>query len=350
LAPQALFKKGGSGFRAFPVNPDFQDCLRESVFAIEGSFHRYIAGDYHDATPAELIGEARRAVLEGNIGRAHDRATAAGANILAGGFLPPASEWVHIEPLYSWLLGLERIQTIIGRLEGWPGGRYSGWNRRPLALRRRIEKTSETKLTPSRRGVLKLLAATRLKGVDLARIKRNRAWIGTELIKVLRMRDDSSPPELLRNTVRALGAITYLPAADDLLALLMRHAPRPGQTELLAALETALQAFGPGIRHKLVHYARLALEDEQRLALARLLACHPDDDEVMGVLERFFIDTSDPRNRARFFELVTTYPHPRRETFLREQVARATRAENVDEARALLRILKTKRTPRKRAK
>lgn len=352
--PDQLFGKQGPGLKALPVDAAYQRCFREATFAVEGAFHRYVEGDYLPVVAvSQLVREAHTALLEGNLARAFDRVTAAGARVLEGDYVAKPTEWLETDPLYSWLLGIERVAHVISHLEGWPGGRYADWKNESLEHIGWRSGTSEAaELTRSRREVLRLLREETLADEDLARIRRNRKWIGPELLRLLRMPDDDTTPTVIRNAVRGLGAVEFRPAVDDLLGLLMRveldhdHEGEPEDDGLSAACQEALGRFGGEIKEQLLHHFDLALVDSQRIALARVLAKLPQDDDVMEILEHLTEESAELSHRLELYHLVAGYRHKRSKPFLKDQLNRA-RAENREEIhRALARLV----TPPRRRK
>lgn len=344
-APDQLFRKQGPGLKALPVDAAYQRCFREAAFAVEGAFHRYVEGDYVPVVAvSQLVREAHAALLAGNLARAFDRVTAAGARVLEGDYVAKPTEWLETDPLYSWLLGIERVAHVVAHLEGWPGGRYADWQKpSPAPLHWRSGTSEAAELTRPRREVLRLLREDRLSGEDLTRIRRNRKWIGPELLRLLRMPDDDTTPTVIRNAVRGLGAVGFRPAIDDLLGLLMRveldHDGIPEDDGLSAACQEALAQFGGEIKEQLLHHFDLALVDSQRLALARVLAKLPQDDDVMEILEHLTEESDELSHRLELYDLVACYRHPRSKVFLKDQLNRA-RAENREEIqRALTRLV-----------
>lgn len=343
--PDRLFGKQRPGSKALPVDAAYQRCFREATFAVEGAFHRYVEGDYLPVVAvSQLVREAHAALLDGNLARAFDRVTAAGARVLEGDYVAKPTEWLETDPLYSWLLGIERVAHVVAHLDGWPGGRYADWQEQTLPPMGWRSGTSEAAaLTRPRREVLRLLREERLADGDLARIRRNRKWIGPELLRLLRMPDDDTTPAVIRNAVRGLGAVGFRPAIDDLLGLLMRveldHDGEAGDDGLSAACQEALAHFGDEIKEQLLHHFDLALVDSQRLALARVLAKLPQDDDVMEILEHLTEESAELSHRLELYHLVAGYRHPRAKPFLKDQLGRA-RAENREEIqRALSRLV-----------
>lgn len=349
--PDQLFGKQGPGLKALPVDAAYQRCFREATFAVEGAFHRYVEGDYLPVVAvSQLVREAHAALLEGNLARAFDRVTAAGARVLEGDYVAKPTEWLETDPLYSWLLGVERVAHVVSHLEGWPGGRYADWKNAPLEPIGWRSGTSEAaELTRSRREVLQLLREETLAEQDLSRIRRNRKWIGPELLRLLRMPDDDTTPTVIRNAVRGLGAVEFRPAVDDLLGLLMRveldhdDEGEPADDGLSAACQEALSEFGGDIKEQLLHHFDLALVDSQRIALARVLAKLPQDDDVMEILEHLTEESAELSHRLELYHLVAGYRHKRSKPFLKDQLNRA-RAENREEIqRALSRLVSSSR-------
>lgn len=326
-APQQLFQAKGPGSKALPVDASYLTCFREAAFAIEGAFHRYVEGDYVPVVPVSvLLREAHDALLAGNQARAFDRATAAGARVLEGDYLARPTEWLETDPLYSWLLGLERLAHVISRLTGWPGNRFATWSDKlPVSLVRRIDSQKAVALTGSRREVLRSLANEKFGDAELRRMRRNRKWIGPELLRLLRMPDDDTTPTVIRNAVRSLGAIRFHAAIDDMLGLLMRVGLDSDEDDggLAEACVDALHAFGPTIKDQVLHHFDLALADSQRHALARVLVQIPRDDDVMEILEHLVGESKELARRMALFDLIAGYHHKRRRAFLKGQLKSA---------------------------
>lgn len=348
--PDVLFGKQGPGLKALPVDSAYQRCFREATFAVEGAFHRYVEGDYLPVVAvSQLVREAHTALLEGNLARAFDRVTAAGARVLEGDYVAKPTEWLETDPLYSWLLGIERVAHVVSHLDGWPGGRYADWKNGDVSTIGWRSGTGESaELTRSRREVLRLLREEHLGAEDLARIRRNRKWIGPELLRLLRMPDDDTTPTVIRNAVRGLGAVGFRPAVDDLLGLLMRveldNHEEPEDDGLSAACQEALGQFGVEIKEQLLHHFDLALVDSQRIALARVLAKLPQDDDVMEILEHLTQESEELGHRLELYHLVAGYRHKRSKPFLRDQLNRA-QGKNEELHRTLERLV---RPPRRR--
>ena len=345
-APDRLFKAQAPGMKSLPVDAAFQRCFREAVLAI-GAFHRYVEGDYLPVVPvSQLLREAHGAMLEGNLARAFDRVTAAGARVLEGEYLARPTEWLETDPLYSWLLGIERVAHVVHHLAGWPRGRYAQWNSGERAVGWHSEAYPHAELTRARREVLRLLRSERFSGADLARMRRNRRWLGPELLSLLRMPDEDATPTVIRNAVRSLGAVAFRPAIDDLLGLLMRvELDSEGGDEALArACQDALADFGPAIKDQLLHHFDLALVDTQRVALAAVLARLPGDDDVMEILEHLVREAAELQQRVAVARLVAGYRHPRAKPLLKEELLAARSAHQTELQRALAPLVKTRRS------
>lgn len=314
LAPDRLFAAGAAGMKTLPIDAAYHRCFREAVVAIEGAFHRYVEGDYAAGLPvSRLLREGYEAMLAGNLARAFDRVTVAGARALEGEYVARPTDWLEADPLYSWMLGIERVAHVVRHLAGWPGGRREAWAGAARPLTWRTEPYAPASLTRARLAVLELLRREEFTAAELARVRRNRRWIGPELLVLLRMPDEDTTPVVLRNAVRSLGAVGFRPAVDDLLGLLMRvERDDAGADESLAgACRDALAEFGPAIKGQLLHHLDLALVDTQRLALARVLARMPGDAEVREVLERLATKTVDPAQRRAAATLAAAYRRPR---------------------------------------
>jgi hypothetical protein len=346
--PEQLFKKQGPGLKALPVDAAYLRCFREATFAVEGSFHRYVEGDYIPVVPvSSLLREAHNAMLAGNLARAFDRVTAAGARVLEGDYLARPTEWLETDPLYSWLLGIERLAHVVTHLGGWPGGRFDAWTELPV-LAWRVEASVHTEITQARRDVLQLLKEDEFDAASLTRMRRNRRWVGPELLRLLRMPEDDTTPTVIRNAVRSLGAVGFRPAVDDLLGLLMRAGLDTDEEDegIAAACQEALESFGPAIKEQLLHHFDLALVDSQRLALATVLAKIENDDEVMEILEHLVEETSDLQHRIALFRLIADYKHRHAHQFLKQQMVRAL-AAGQDEVHHILQKLVRPRRSRK---
>ncbi len=346
LLPQQMFQKGKAGRRSLPVHNEFFQCFREATVAVEGSFHRFVEGDYDSSRwVSTLIREAYEAMLQGNLARAYDRLTSAGARVLEGDYLAHPTEWMETDPLYSWLLGLERMAHVVRGLEGWQGGRFEHWPDRRRQVARRVDPLPETEMTPARKSVLRLLNEEEFDRAEFTRMRRNRKWIGPELLRLLRMPDDDTTTLVIRNAVRSLGAVAYEPAVDDLLGLLMRSGLSDDEDAdgYVAACEEALMAYGPGLKEKLFHHLELAFVDRQRIALARVLSAIPDDDEVMTVLEELTADMGDEGDRVSMLSIIADYRHRRSRPFLRSQMRAAERSGQIALSRYLGDLVRPRR-------
>lgn len=351
-APDRLFKSGQAGAKSLPVDRAYQRCFREALLSIEGSFHRYVEGDYPAGVPvSRLLREGHAAMLAGNLARAFDRVTVAGARALEGEYLARPTEWLETDPFYSWLLGIERVSHVVRHLAGWPGGRHSEWAAQSRKVGWHSEGLPHAELTRARRDVLRLLRAERFAAPELARMRRNRRWIGPELLSLLRMPDDDTTPTVIRNAVRSLGAVGFRPAVDDLLGLLMRAELDDDGTGagLAGACQDALAEFGPAIKGQLLHHFDLALVDTQRLALAGVLARLPADDEVMRMLEHLAGAAEEMRHRVAVARLVAGYAHPRAKTFLKAQLSAARQARHTELQRALTPLVKPRTRKHRKA-
>jgi hypothetical protein len=347
LAPQALFKHKGPGPKSLPVDDSYLTCFREAAFAIEGSFHRYVEGDYVSVVPVSaMLREAHTALLEGNLARAFDRVTSVGARVLEGDYLARPTEWLESDPLYSWLLGLERVAHVVSHLEGWPAGRFASWSAKlPVSLTWYVAPSVNTEITRSRREVLQLLAEEHFSENELKRMRRNRRWIGPELLRLLRMPDEDTTPTVIRNAVRTLGAVHFQPAVDDLLGLLMRVGLDNDEDDegLVEACEEALVEFGSDIKDQVLHHFDLALVNVQRLALARVLISMPNDDDVMDILEHLVDEAEELAHRMSLMDLIAGYRHPRRRPFLKAQLNRAETTGSPELQKHVRQLLKPRR-------
>lgn len=339
--PTMLFNTGALGRRVLPVDEQYLACFREALIAIEGAFHRFSEGDYpSDAAVGVLLRDAHAAVAAGNLARAYDRVTIAGARVLEGEYLARPTDWMDAEPLYSWLIGLERIAQVRTRLHGWPMGPRSDWpdDVRPQIVWRVDTARAASNITPARKKVLQLLAAADLTRVELARMRRNRRWIGPELLRLLRMSEGYTSPTILRNVVRTLGAVTFLPAVDDLLGLMMRTAGA-GDEALRSACEEALHQFGAGIKDRLLYHFELALTDAQRLALARVSLAIPEDDDVLDRLRGLLEQLDSRAGQSEAIELLSRYRHSHSRQVLMQRLELAAKRGEVETYRALRRVL-----------
>ena len=332
--PARMFGPDAPGREVFPVDDAFLECFREALVAIEASYFRYVEGDYpSQPSVGVLLRSAHEDLLAANYGRAFDRVSSIGARVLEGGYLAKPTEWMETEPLYSWLLGLERISYVLNHLEGWHGGPYrAGAAADPMDIVWNPDWVPTARMTPARRDVLSLLRKKAFGPVELRRIKRNWRWLGPELMRLRQVAVEQANDTLLRNVIRSLGAIAYRPAVDDILALLMQAARSEDEAdaELTAACEAALAAFAPTIKAEVLYHTEVAVLDRQRLVLARILTTIPEDDEVMDALRRLTPAQESSRTEMTddffaLYEVIAGYPHPHTGSFLKEQLEQTRR-------------------------
>jgi hypothetical protein len=347
--PEQLFRKGQAGRRALPIDDDYFSCIREATVAVEGAVHRFVEGDY-PAQPAisAMLRVAYDAMLAGNVARAYDRVTAVGARVLEGEYLARPTDWMETEPLYSWLLGIERLAHVRQSLEGWPSGRYAKSKPGVVKKIRRLAPETAATLTRPRREVIQLLMHESFGKPELTRMRRNQRWLGPELLRLMRLPDDTTKTVVVRNIVRTLGAIQFEPAVDDLLGLLMRSGLNAGDHDgdnegYAEGCEEALVNFGVSIKDRVLHHLDLALVDTQRLALARILGRMPADDTILHCLESMVDQAEDSYTRYALVEIIAGYRHPRSRAWLSKRLAQAEQRGQPEMARVLRGLMRSRR-------